>query len=108
MADAKSSQPAESQVLLGLFAIWQIIYLLTANVLSLEVLTRLYQEPRKQQDGSVIGEAGRTAARGMRRLTDAWANLTLQPQDWGLFWEAPRLSSFPAVRLQWDNGRHES
>src|SRR5947209_4890849 len=101
MAGSERSPPSASQVLLGLFVMGQLLYLLIANAINLNALTGPRLDDDEHEERPALGEAGRTALERARRLSDAWANLTLQTQHWGLFWEFPPRSPFPAVCLRW-------
>jgi hypothetical protein len=100
--------------MLGLFIVWQIIFLCAANVL----------EAARETRGSLPGFAARaaetvapgwTAGEGPASeavdtaagVTRRWAQLTGQPQDWSLFApDVPPDTVFPEVELRWDDGPH--
>ncbi|MBY0524376.1 MAG: hypothetical protein K2R98_13300 [Gemmataceae bacterium] len=77
---------------LGLFVVGQLFYLVAANILG------VWQFASAQDDGWP------TAAQA---VTERWADLTGQPQNWSLFApEVDTASTFAAVELRWDDGIH--
>jgi hypothetical protein len=96
---------------LGLFVVWQLLFLLASNLLSVEdaVRTALHKSPPAQRlapdffDGQGAAHAGLRAA---ERVTRRWEELTGQGQYWQLF--APDVADvipFVAVELRWEDGR---
>jgi hypothetical protein len=79
------------QLILGGLIVWQLAYLIVANVVS------LIPPPPVGADGQP--EPGFYPAEAVRRLTRVWAGLTLQGQYWRLFFYVAPTSSFPAVEL---------
>jgi hypothetical protein len=77
---------------LGLFVLWQIVFLTVANAL------RLAADARPHLTTIPWAAVGRIGQR--------WAEVTGQPQQWSLF--APDVFEnlpFPAVELRWDDER---
>jgi len=76
-------RPELGQVLLGLFILWQTAYMFVASWVH------------------YVGEPPDPVRRGIRQGVIAYEDLTLQRESWGMFWEFPPRSTFPAVRLVW-------
>jgi hypothetical protein len=111
--------PTTAQVLLGLFIVWQLFFLFSANFLSMANYMRENQK-RKKFNKVLPGDwkavtnrlaPGWLEEKGhlyealdlLTKVTDRWAQLTNQPQNWQLF--APGISkdvSFLAVEFRWD------
>lgn len=79
------TRPTLCQGLLGGFILWQVVYMFTASWVN------------------YIGETADPVRRGIRTFLAAYEGVTLQRESWGMFWEFPPRSTFPAVRLV----RHE-
>jgi hypothetical protein len=100
--------PTNAQVLLGLFIVWQLFYLLASNSM------KLMDEARSQfRDNAVVeavapGWAEKTghiydAETVLSSVTNRWAQLTAQPQNWKLF--SPNIFphvTFLGVEMRWD------
>jgi hypothetical protein len=100
------------RLLLGIFIVWQIIFLCALN--GVEMLSGLRDElPTDKDVPEVLDRAvpGWAKKKGhvhdlsemLNSVADHWANLTGQTQSWSLF--APnvrRQCVFPAVVLRWD------
>lgn len=102
---------AAARAALGLFVVWQLLFLLASNLLSVEDALRaaLQKSPPAQRvapdlfDGTGRAHAGLWA---VERLTRRWEELTGQAQNWQLF--APDVAdvvAFLAVELRWDDDR---
>ncbi len=98
---------AAAQGLLGLFVLGQAVFLLAANTgallsLSPEAAGRLapfLQKPMEDLRAGPLGEAVGSA----NAVTQCWADLTGQPQEWSLF--APDVTDyipFVELELRWD------
>jgi hypothetical protein len=100
-------RPGIAQVALGLFIVWQILFLAAANLLPIlphgepedgELSDSRCVPPPPEGGGPlqpVINLAG--------RLTDCWTKWTGQMQAWWLFAPAvPPQATFPLVELRWD------
>jgi hypothetical protein len=105
-------RPTVAQVLLGGFIIWQVIFLVVANVVVLfphgqpdeGEVTDLRRTPETPGSGGLA----QTVVNGVADLTDEWTFLTGQVQAWWLFApDFPTQSAFPTVELRWD-GSSES
>src|SRR5262249_23255029 len=122
-----------ARVLLGLFILWQIIFLPAFNLLDgAEAARRDLQEQRRQDGrwwrlvrgipgleplvdewltrGGNYGDKGKLGnlIERPRRVVRWWAQATGQEQGWNLF--APDtldFSSFPSVELRWDDPEAE-
>jgi hypothetical protein len=96
---------------LGLFVVWQLLFLLSSNLLSVEDAVRaaLQKSPPAQRVAPDLFDGkGRVhdGLRAVERVTLRWAELTGQAQCWQLF--APDVADvipFLAVELRWDDGR---
>ena len=95
-----------ARVLLGLFVVWQLLFLLASNALDALRAVRW-----ASADSSQPAAADGPLSAGLRR----WAEWTGQTQQWQLF--APNLADlipFPAVELRWrrsgtrDEGERDS
>lgn len=109
MESSPPRMPTNAQVLLGLFIVWQLLFLGAANG------AKLLDQFRSDLKGDPCVEAvalGWTAKKGhvydaeevITGLTARWAQLTGQPQNWGLF--SPNVASyipFIAVEFRWDD-----
>jgi hypothetical protein len=105
----RALRPA-ARVALGLFILWQLWFLLTANFVGLAQDTRdSLQAPAAEvveelAPGWTSNEgAAHKAAAALTAVTERWAQLTGQWQGWSLF--APDLGDecpFPVVELRWD------
>lgn len=101
--------PLVARVFLGLFIIWQILFLLSSNLLSLAAKARDYW-----QDQNLVKTIAPEWSQAKGRVADTehflstttarWSELTGQPQSWSLF--APNVTSvipFVAVEFCWEN-----
>jgi hypothetical protein len=114
-----TGSPSTLQVLLGLFIVWQIIYLVAGNLLNMAQETRSSladpdNEPKLVQKAAEvvqwlapgwIKKEGHVydADEALSGLTKRWGQITGQVQGWSLF--APSVSehnTFVAVELRWD------
>ncbi len=98
---------AAARFLLGLFVVWQLVFLFVANghpILE-EVRALLRRGNAFEQEPDWVNGRGR-AYQGQEtayRVAKAWGEVSAQPQNWSLF--APtvwRNVPFPAVELRWD------
>jgi hypothetical protein len=97
-----------AQVVLGLFVVWQLLFLGVANILPLIP----HGEP---EEGELSDSRSMPAeTRGpnqdiidrVAKVSDRWAAMTGQVQAWWLFApDFPRQASFPLVELRWHNDR---
>jgi hypothetical protein len=103
-----STTPKAARILLGVFILWQLVFLVSSNLLSLLPSLREFWQDKRSAEviaGDWLHEKGR-AARAERTaigITTRWAEVTGQPQNWSLF--APNVTSivpFVAVELCWD------
>lgn len=93
--------PRLVRLCLGLFIVGQLAFLLAANLEG--ILPSLLRLCGQSEEEGPLPQASETLA----PVTDHWAELTGQPQDWSLF--APNAYtdlSFLAVELRWDDGVH--
>jgi hypothetical protein len=96
---------------LGLFVVWQLLFLLSSNLLSVEDAIRaaLRKSPPAQRVAPDLFDgkgSTHSALRIAERVTLRWAELTGQVQCWQLF--APDVADvipFLAVELHWEDGR---
>jgi hypothetical protein len=101
-------RPTTRQVLLGLFIAGQLGFLFAANVLNYLDHVRPKLKGRRFIETVLPGWTRKEghfydACQVASGLTSRWAEVTGQPQDWGLF--APTVVSkvpFLAVELRWD------
>lgn len=107
------SSPRDSttaQVLLGLFVVWQLFFLTAANLLK---LADSYRDDLKEQPAPLLEKLlpGWVEKKGhisdaeevITGLTKRWAQVTGQPQSWGLF--SPNVTEyipFLVVEFRWD------
>jgi hypothetical protein len=115
MSTARRFLRTLARVGLTLFVFGQILFLVSSNLLGVEEPLRerfkkWYLKDDWHKDVPVPefvqgkGEIHKTYFDKTRTYTKHWAQLTGQPQSWGLF--APdvgRLLPFPAVELRWDD-----
>jgi hypothetical protein len=100
-----------ARVALGLFVVWQFLFLLSSNLLSVEDAVRaaLHKSPPVQRVAPDLFDgkgAAHATLRAVERVTERWAELTGQAQCWQLF--APDVADvipFLAVELRWDDDR---
>ena len=101
-------RPGIGQVLLGVFIVWQLIFLAGANLVAFfphgepeEV--ELSDSRSMPADASEHGVA-QHAIEVVGAVTDRWAHLTGQMQAWWLFAPSfPAQATFPVVELRWDS-----
>jgi hypothetical protein len=101
--------PILARLLLGLFIIWQIVFLFFANILSLLGGVReSWRDQPAVEEAAPAWIRGKDRAAGtekaLTRLTNFWSELTGQPQNWSLF--APSVTSvipFVAVECCWED-----
>jgi hypothetical protein len=97
-----------ARILLGLFILWQLFFLVSANLLSLLPRVREFWKDKPKPEAIApewLHEKGRIAdaERALDRLTTRWAEVTGQPQNWSLF--SPNVTDiipFVAVEFSWD------
>jgi hypothetical protein len=94
-----------SAVALGVFIVWQLVFLVVANVLDffphrvhrLDELTNFRVLPAGSRCPWPLVHA-------VASVTDRWAHLTGQYQMWWLFApDFPAQATFPVVELRWDD-----
>jgi hypothetical protein len=97
------------QVLLGVFILWQLIFLLTANCFSLLPREESRAELPPRQPDDKLEQAPGTARRVvdfLAGITRRWADVTGQYQGWALYApNVPVQATFVAVELRWDDER---
>jgi hypothetical protein len=91
MTEPSPIPPSRAQVLLGWFIVWQLVFLLVANVVSLV--------PRADPQTAGLASYPVEASRFVMRF---WSGLTLQGQFWRMFPEFPHDSMFPAVKIVYE------
>jgi hypothetical protein len=106
LAAERASEPrGRAAVLLGLLIVWQLVFIVAANLLDffphrvhrLDELTSY----RELQAGT---KNPCPTAHALANITDGWAQLTGQYQQWWLFApDFPPQSTFPLVELRWDD-----
>ncbi|MFN4261822.1 MAG: hypothetical protein ACK4RK_21280 [Gemmataceae bacterium] len=114
MNHSAAREPATAQVVLGLFIVWQLIFLIGGNLGGVLDRYRLdWQEPHWMAAVAPRWVAGEEhfhdASEMFNGITRRWGELTGQPQNWSLF--APNVaavSPFPAVELRWDDDPHSA
>jgi hypothetical protein len=92
-------------VLLGLFIVWQLVFIVTANLLEF-FPHRVHQSDELTGLRELPPDAAksRPAIHLLAAVTDRWAQLTGQCQMWSLFApEFPPQATFPVVELCWDD-----
>jgi hypothetical protein len=96
-------------VLLGLFVVWQLVFLVLANALEfiphhvhrLDEFTGYREVPPEDANAT-------PTIRALAAAIDCWSQLTGQYQMWWLFApDFPRQATFPAVELRWDRATHD-
>ncbi|MCI0640278.1 MAG: hypothetical protein L0Y72_12530 [Gemmataceae bacterium] len=103
---AQATSSKNLAVLLGVFVVWQLVFIPAAN--TLEFLRFAADEDESGALDHVAGEMTGTGnhAAAPYRLLKSWSEMSGQWQSWSLF--APtvgRLSGFLEVELRWDTGR---
>ncbi len=116
-------RPKTAQVFLGIFILWQIVFLFVSNFVNLGDDLRKEDEYRKKLPRDMEGVIKRTFPDWFDKkgyfhdfcavlfgLTKRWEAFSGQPQGWSLF--APGITrqiTFVAVELRWDDpeDRHE-
>lgn len=106
--------PTNAQVFLGLFILWQLFFLTTAN--GLKMLDSLRPQLKDQVFAERIApgwanEKGHLhdAAEVLTGLTKRWSEVTGQPQNWSLF--SPNVAEympFVAVEFRWEDSSGQS
>jgi hypothetical protein len=103
--DTPAPRPTLRQVLLGLFVVWQLIFLLGANVLEF-----IPHRPVERDELTDFRESNHLSSQSRGLLgwvaapTDLWAEATGQYQVWWLFApHVPTQATFLAVDLRWDD-----
>ena len=102
-------------VLVGLFAAWQLVSLLAANLIvfvplrsagpPLEPGSNLYQT----KGTFTACEPLQRAADGTGRALEFWGEVSGQEQGWSLFAPGtPPYSVFPAIEFQWADGTRDT
>jgi hypothetical protein len=104
--------PLVARFFLGLFILWQILFLISSNLLSLVAKAREYWQDQDLVK-TIVPEwsqaKGRIAAaeQSWSTIDTRWSELTGQPQNWSLF--APNVTSiipFVAVEFCWEDDPH--
>jgi hypothetical protein len=105
---SSNPKPTLAQVGLGLFILWQIIFMIGANAMG--VVPHGFPEEDELSDNRAVAIDSTDRAPGQRLLDataevmDAWAQSTGQIQAWGLFAPTfPVTALFPLVELRWDD-----
>ncbi len=91
MADPSPERPEWLRVLLGVFVVWQLLFVLGGSAVNF------------LEGQGLLSDEGRPAIRalvGFRHVTTAWTGLTLQQENWGLFSAFPQRSLFPSVEVR--------
>ncbi len=97
MSELPSDSPGWVRVLAGVFVLWQLVFLVTANFTNfLEGEGRL-NDPQSRPVNVMLN---------LQRLMHTWSDATLQRESWGLFRAVPTKSVFPAVELTWSDSLH--
>jgi hypothetical protein len=108
MSDSASRRPTVAQVVLGLFVVWQLVFILATNLLGLfphgqpekDELTDSRVVPADEVRSGAVQDAVEMAS----LLTSRWAQLTGQYQAWWLFApDFPTQATFPLVELRWED-----
>jgi len=92
-------------VLLGVFIVWQLVFIVTANLLEF-FPHRVHQPDELTSFRELPPDAGnaRPGIHLLAAITDRWVKLTGQYQMWWLFApEFPPQATFPVVELHWDD-----
>ncbi len=110
MDTSSRRRPTVAQVFLGLFVVWQLLFLLAGNLLG--------GFPHGEPDEGEITDCRSAPATGADAVplqslidrtagvTDYWSSLTGQIQSWWLFApDVPHMATFPVVELRWDEGK---
>jgi hypothetical protein len=103
-----SPTPKLARILLGLFILWQLVFLICSNLLSLLPSVRELWRDKSSVEAVApdwLHDKGRVAntERTLLGMTTRWAEVTGQPQNWSLF--APNVTSivpFVAVEFCWE------
>jgi hypothetical protein len=117
--------PRTAQVFLGLFVLWQLFFLFSANLLSLvnevrtdqneddtnKVLPRDWKAVINRLLPGWLDQNGHVhdGLEVLKGVTERWQEFTGQPQHWQLF--APTITrdiTFVAVELRWDEEPHSA
>lgn len=104
------SRPTLAQVGLGLFILWQIIFMISANLLGMIPHGRPEEDELSDYRVTAIETADRGHAQravdALAEVTDCWGQGTGQMQAWWLFAPTfPLQATFPLVELSWDDGQ---
>src|SRR5216684_3308202 len=100
------------RLLLGLFVIWQLLFLFTSNLLPLIPHGR-QELDELTYDISLHGQATsiepiQQAIEGISLVSDRWMEATGQLQGWSLFAPIfPPQAGFVAVEFRWNDGSHD-
>jgi hypothetical protein len=100
------------RILLGLFVIWQLLFLFTSNVLPLvphgkQELDELTDDISLHGHSTSI-EPIQQAIEGISLVSDRWMEATGQLQGWSLFAPTfPPQGGFVAVQFRWNDGSSE-
>jgi hypothetical protein len=92
-------------VLLGAFIVWQLIFLLLANLLEfVPHRTHRFDEFTSYRELPPGTVKPAPMVQALAAVTDCWSQLTGQYQIWWLFApDCPRNATFPVVELRWDD-----
>jgi hypothetical protein len=115
MADPAPPARRALSVAVGVFALWQLVYLPAANVIDFVPRrpgpTDLHPEMRLFQTRGTFtaNERLQTAAEKVGNVLDFWGELTGQEQGWSLFAPGfPPHTIFPAVEFRFPDGTAET
>lgn len=92
MSEPRSETPRWVRWLVGVFIVWQLVFLVTSNLANF-----LEEDGRLNDRQSASVQAMLNLQRGMQ----AWSHATLQREYWGVFRSPPTQSVFPAVEVTW-------
>jgi hypothetical protein len=93
------STPKIVRVFLGVFIVWQLVFLFSSNILSLLNKAHSLSADESGRKGPIPD-----FEQGMSKVMARWSELTGQPQSWSLF--APNVTStipFVAVEFCWED-----
>ena len=106
MENALTRRPTVAQVLVGVFILWQIGYMVTANIVGFSPSAEQEKGELSNNDSGDTQElsSGQKAIAAVHSFTERYAYLTGQTQAWWLFApEVPKQATFPVVELRWND-----
>jgi hypothetical protein len=108
MSASNNQRPTWAQILLGVFVVWQLLFMVGSNLLAFfphgAAEEGELSDSRCGASGSGDGVPGQLAIEITAAVTDRWAHLTGQIQAWWLFAPSfPEQATFPVVELRWDD-----